>query len=146
MREIQAEIDVDAPAERIWNILTDFESFPEWNPFIPKARGEAKVGAKLEVRIQPPGSRPTVFRPTVTVAEPGHKLQWLGRLLMPGLFDGRHTFILEAKGEKNTHFIQKEEFSGLLASLLLRSIGANTLRGFQEMNAALKKRAEHSAK
>jgi hypothetical protein len=90
MKEIRTDIEIDAPAQRVWHILTGFASFPQWNSFIPQATGEARVGARLEVRIQSPGSRGMTFRPTVLRAEPNRELRWLGRLWMPGLFDGEH--------------------------------------------------------
>ncbi|MFV9678130.1 MAG: SRPBCC family protein [Methanosarcinales archaeon] len=40
---------IEASAERIWQILTDFSVFPQWNPFIRRASGEVKTGARLEV-------------------------------------------------------------------------------------------------
>jgi hypothetical protein len=49
MKEIRTEIEIGASAERIWQTLTDFAAFPEWNPFIHRASGEIKTGARLEV-------------------------------------------------------------------------------------------------
>ena len=52
MKELHAEIEIQATAERVWQLLTDFERFPQWNPFIRQVKGQAKVGAKLEAHIQ----------------------------------------------------------------------------------------------
>ncbi|MFC2087063.1 SRPBCC family protein [Bacteroidota bacterium] len=52
MRYLKTEIIIDAPAERIWSILTDFEKFPEWNPFIKSVQGEVKEGEKFTVTLQ----------------------------------------------------------------------------------------------
>jgi hypothetical protein len=142
MREIRTEIEIDAPAERVWKILTDFASFPQWNPFIPQVVGELKTGARLEVRIQPPGSRGITFRPRVLRLEPNRELQWLGRLWIPWLFDGVHTFLLEPLGPARTRIVQQETFRGLLVPLLLKWLGNSTRHGFEKMNSALKSRAE----
>jgi uncharacterized protein YndB with AHSA1/START domain len=56
-RELQTEIDIAAPAERVWRILTDFDAYPDWNPFIRKIQGRPEPSGKLEVRIEPPGGR-----------------------------------------------------------------------------------------
>ncbi len=142
MKELRTEIEINAPAERVWQVLTDFASFPAWNPFIRKATGEIRPGARLEVTIQPSGANGMTFRPTVLRAEPNRELRWLGRLLIPGLFDGEHIFTIEPVGENQVRFVQQEKFRGLLVPLMARSLDQDTRRGFQEMNQAIKERAE----
>jgi hypothetical protein len=139
---LQTRIEIQASPERVWQILTDFPSFPEWNPFIRKATGEAREGATLEVYIEPPGARGMTFRPKVLKAEPGRELRWIGRLYMPGLFDGEHIFTIEPIDEKRVRFSQREVFTGLLVPVILSRIEEGTWRGFREMNKALKDRAE----
>jgi hypothetical protein len=144
MKELRTEIEIQAPAERVWQLLTDFDSFPQWNPFIRSASGKVKTGARLKVRIQPSGARGMTFRPRVLKAEPNRELNWLGRLLIPGLFDGEHSFTIEPLGEDRVRFVQREVFSGLLVPLFARGLDSDTRRGFEEMNAALKARAEQA--
>jgi hypothetical protein len=145
MKELRTEIEIEAPAERVWQLLTDFASFPQWNPFIRSASGEAETGVRLTVHIQPSGARGMTFRPTVLKAEPNRELRWLGRLLIPGLFDGEHIFTIEPLGANRVRFVQHEIFTGLLVPLLARGLDTDTRRGFEEMNQALKVRAEQSA-
>ena len=52
----------------MWRVLTDFDAFPKWNPFVLQASGEAAAGSRLRVSIQSPGSRGMTFRPTVLVS------------------------------------------------------------------------------
>lgn len=142
MKELVTEIVINAPSAIIWSVLTDFASFPEWNPFVRSISGELRPGEKLNVTIQPPGGRGMTFRPRVLVAQPGEQLRWLGHVMIPGLFDGEHAFQIEHLGGHRSKFIQCERFSGLLVPLLWKSIESGTRRGFEEMNAALKRRAE----
>jgi hypothetical protein len=144
MAEIRTEIEIDAPAERVWAILTDFDRFPEWNPFIRKIAGKAEPGAKLEVRIEPQSGRGMTFRPTVLAAEPQRELRWLGRVLLPGLFDGEHSFRLEPFAGGRVRFVQSERFSGVLVPLFRGTLG-RTEEGFVQMNEALKRQAEAAA-
>jgi hypothetical protein len=146
MNQLHTEIEIDAPAERVWGVLTDFASYPQWNPFIRSISGEPNIGGRLEVRLEPPESRGITLRPKVLSAEPNHQLRWLGHLLVPGLFDGEHSLTIEALEENRVRFVQSEAFRGLLVSLFARSLNNNTRRGFEEMNRALKERAEASAK
>jgi hypothetical protein len=144
MKELHTEIEIQASKERVWQLLTDFAAFPQWNPFIRRVEGEIKVGTKLEAYIQPSGASGMTFKPTVLTAEPNRELRWLGRLFMPGLFDGEHTFTIETLAENRVRFTQSEVFTGLLVPIFAKSLDADTRRGFEEMNQALKSRAEQS--
>ena len=141
-RQLQAEVEVHGSAEQVWEVLTDFAAYHEWNPFIYQAAGESVPGQRLELHMRLPGRRPTTFRPEVLEADPGRGLRWLGRLLVPGLFDGEHRFTIEPLGPGRVRLDQHEEFRGVLAGLLLRFLGEPTLAGFGQMNQALKARAE----
>jgi hypothetical protein len=140
--ELHSEIEISAPAGRVWAVLMDFASFPDWNPFIKRLEGEAKEGAALEVRLEPPGGRGMTFKPTVQRVEANREFAWLGRVGMPGLFDGEHVFQIDPIGDGKVRFVQRERFTGVLAPLLLAMVGKSTRRGFEEMNRALKERAE----
>ena len=43
-RHLQAEVDIQASAERVWEVLTDLPAYPEWNPFIVQAAGRPLAG------------------------------------------------------------------------------------------------------
>jgi hypothetical protein len=142
MKELHSRIEINASEERVWEILTDFASYPQWNPFIRRISGDLEVGERLEVRLEPPDSRGITLRPTVLSAEPNRQLRWVGHLLVPGLFDGEHSLATEPLEQNRVRFVQHEVFKGVLVRLLARSLDTNTLRGFEEMNEALKERAE----
>ncbi len=141
MKELRAEIEIGAPAERVWASLTDFASFPEWNPFLRNIRGKLEVGAKLEVVLGASGTRGIMFRPTVKKVVPNRELRWLGRLGICGLFDGEHIFELTTVAPNRVRLVQRELFRGLLVPVLWRSLERDTRRGFEEMNRALRDRA-----
>ena len=102
MRELNTEIVINAPADRVWKILTDLKQFSAWNPFITQAEGEIEEGARLRVHIEPPGGTAMTFKPTVTHVAPERELRWLGRLLLPGVFDGEHCFEMSPFEEGRT--------------------------------------------
>ncbi|RDI71684.1 SRPBCC domain-containing protein [Halopelagius longus] len=145
MRELVTTISIDAAPERVWEVLTDFERYPEWNPFM-RIMGRANEGARIAVELRPPEGRTASFRATVTASEYGRRLEWVGHLGVRGLFDGRHRFVLEpdADGERTT-LTHAETFRGVLSGLLFRVVGENTEAGFRQMNEALKARAESPA-
>ena len=141
MREETTDIVINATADSVWDALTDFESVPAWNPFIKQISGDIEMGSRIEVRLQPPEGRGMTFRPTVLNAEPNRELRWIGRILIPGIFDGEHYFRIEPQADGGVRFIQGEKFTGVLVPFF-GGIIKNAVRGFKEMNSALKDRAE----
>lgn len=95
MKEIYTEMEIDAPASVVWDILTDFESYPQWNPFILKISGDQIVGAQIDVFIKPPNSNGMRFKPKILSYTPEEELRWLGKLQIPRLFDGEHSLIIQ---------------------------------------------------
>lgn len=139
--ELHTEIEIDAAPETVWTILTDLPSYRSWNPFITSSEGIIAVGQRLTNRLEPPGGKAITIKPTVTEVEHSRSFEWLGRLVMPLLFDGRHRFELVPNGD-GTRLIHAEHFAGLLVPLLKKSLDTKTLTGFEAMNIALKVRAE----
>lgn len=145
MHEIRTEIDIAATPEMIWSILLDFRSYPEWNPLVRRIEGDAKVGKRLTVSIQPKDGRAMTFRPVVRAVVSNRELRWLGRFLMPGLFDGEHYFHIQQLQQDRVRFIQGENFSVLLVRIFKSGLDTGTKAGFIAMNNALKVRAENAA-
>ena len=143
MREIATSIDIAAPAARVWAVLTAFETYPRWNPFITRIEGKAAEGTRLKLQIAAPGKSGMTFKPTVIAVAPGRHLCWLGHLLVPGLADGRHDLRIEDHGA-GVRFHQSERFRGILVPIFGARVLDATRRGFEQMNAALKKEAESS--
>jgi hypothetical protein len=141
MRQLRTDIEIDAAPEQVWAILTDFASYPAWNPFIQFIRGEPLAGSKLELRIAPPDGKAITFKPTVLNAEPNRELRWLGRVLLPWIFDGEHMLQIEPLADGGVRFAQAERFRGVLVPFLGKTL-EKTERGFTAMNEALKRRAE----
>ena len=120
----------------------DFGSYPEWNPFIISIIGKPKVRERLRVTIQPPGSKPMVFKPQVTLFRREKQFGWLGSLFIRGLFDGHHIFEIEELSDNKCRLIQREDFSGILVPFLWKSIDTKTRAGFMAMNDKIKDLAE----
>jgi hypothetical protein len=141
-RSIKTEIVINAPAEEVWNVLMDHEAYPQWNPFIKQISGSTQKGKNLAVTIQSKGNDPMDFEPTVLINKKEREFRWAGKLLVTGVFDGEHYFILEQIGPNKTRFIQGENFTGILSGVFMKMIGKDTKGGFIAMNKALKKEVE----
>lgn len=133
---ITSLVTIDVPAGAVWQALTQLDGYRRWNPFITAAVGTLIVGERLDLTIQPPGSRAMNFRPWVTAVEEYRYIEWLGRVGLPGVFDGRHSFTLTPISTGRTLLQQSETFSGALIPFS-GSILTRTRAGFTAMNGAL---------
>lgn len=57
---ITTTVDIDAPTQPVWDVLTDFATYGEWNPSV-EIKGTAEVGTKLVVRMSANGKRGMTF-------------------------------------------------------------------------------------
>lgn len=141
MIQIKTEIIINAPAQKIWSLLVDFENYSDWNPFIIKSSGTAIVGNRISNTMKIQGKVQT-FKPMLLEVNENKKLKWLGSLFFKGLFDGRHYFEIHQLEDDNCKLIQGEYFTGILAKLILKKIKTDTIAGFTAMNEALKIESE----
>ena len=143
-KNLVSQIEIDATAEKVWDVLTDFAAYPTWNPFIVSAVGVAEVGSRVTLRMQPVDSRAVTLKPTVLEVTPGHRLRWRGRLGITGIFDAEHVFMVTPRHGGGVTLRQTETFTGLLVPFMAGSLDRHTLPAFVTMNDALKARAEQA--
>lgn len=136
---IDTEIKLNAPVEKVWEIFTNFERYPEWNPFVKELKGEVKEGNQIEVAL--PGMN---FKPIVLAYKPKKELIWKGKFLVKGLIDGQHEFLFNENPDGTTTLIHREKFSGILIRFLIKKLKVETKQGFEEMNMALKREVEQN--
>lgn len=137
---ISTEIDVNAPPDAVWAVLADFSAYPAWNHFLPAVHGQAACGAFLWIRTRPERGLPLLFPARVTAVEPPRRLCWRGGL--PGLFLGEHTFQLHELSADRTRLVQSENFTGVLAPVMLATLNRDVDKGYARMNADLKRLVE----
>ena len=145
MYEIQTEIEIEADAPEVWNVLTAFDEYPEWNPFVRRIEGALAVGEQLSVQLDQAGGKPMGLKPRVVFVEDGSKFGWLGKLLLPKIFDGTHSFEIQPLSEGRTLFKHYEHFSGVLVPLFRGMFENKTRPAFEAMNRALKQRVERAS-
>ncbi len=142
MPTIKTAIDVATSAEIVWRVLTNFHAYSHWNPFLVSVYGTPVVGQRLEIEARYPHGRALKYSVRVVKAIPAAELRWRRRRLIEGIFDREQAFFIVPNGIKGVRFIQREHFSGLLASLIMHFISEKTRKAFDLMNLALKRTAE----
>ncbi|MFK7787736.1 MAG: SRPBCC family protein [Crocinitomicaceae bacterium] len=135
--QLHTEININADVKTVWSIFTDFENYPNWNPFIKSIKGEIKVGERFEAEIAK-----FSFKPITKVYDYERELTWLGRGFIPGIFDGKHSFIFTKNDDGSTTLVQSEVFRGILVPFMSKKFKAEIKEGFEAMNSSLKELAE----
>ncbi len=114
MSHSYASTDIDAPFSRVWEVLVDVESWPNWTDSIDSVRrldeGPLRVGSSAHV--EQPKLRPMVW--TVSELVPEQSFTWaarmpgvvvIGKHTLTGLDDGRTRLDLAAKGAGPLSFL-----------------------------------------
>lgn len=141
-REVNADIEINAPANVVWRVLIDYERYGEWNPFITKISGVAIADSRLAVTIEPPIGGTMNFNLLVQSVKEPHEITWTGQTLMPRVLDGEHYFRIKSISADKSIFSQGERYSGVLLFFSWPVIHWSVTQSFNDMNVALKKRAE----
>jgi hypothetical protein len=145
VKEVRSEIEINSYPESVWRILIDFAAYDQWNPFINKIIGPPTEGSKIDIYIETPSGKNRKYSPRITKVEEGRELRWFGKSSLPGFLNAEHIFTIEELQPERVRFIQSELFDGLLTRVFGKGIDTDIRQGFQDMNDALKKRAERSS-
>ena len=142
MRELRTEIEIAAPTTKVWNILTDFNAWKEWNPIVNQASGVASLGSELSITMRGKGDKEgPKYMPIVTILEAPKSFRWRGKMMFEFLFTNDKVFELEKTGS-GTRLIHKELFSGMLVPLFWSKLNQGVPPMLKSMNDALKIKAE----
>jgi hypothetical protein len=138
MRAFAAKASIRATPERIWALLTDAANYPRWNNTVEKVDGTIARGERITVRAKINPGR--AFPVTVAQFEPARRMVWTGGMPL-GLFRGERVFLLTPGANGTVEFSMREEYSGVLAGLIGRSI-PDLQPAFDEFASDLKRAAE----
>jgi hypothetical protein len=136
MKELRADIEINAPTGKVWKVVTGFSKYPDWNPFIVMMTGELKVGNLFDVTVAPPGKKETRFRSKVMRIETGSEMAFHGKI-MGGLLSDDHVFKCESISGDRTRFSQVLIFRGILLPMAGGTVKASG-KGLEQMNQAMK--------
>src|SRR5215471_10351467 len=139
-RTVDTAVDINADKDAVWNVLTDFASYDEWNP-VMRIEGAPEVGTKLHVHLTGARGGGMTFKPKVMSATPGKEFRWLGKLGLRGIFAGEHFFVLTANEDGTTRLNHGERYSGALIALTRHDAGTKDAN-YRAFSEALKHRVE----
>ena len=139
---ITQQIDIQASARHVWEVLSDLATHNHWNPnfSVEEPPTQLKVGAQAKLCAAPGTSQERVFTVAILQVMAPTLLVWQGG--EPDVFQGIHRFELQALGPSQTRLVNRESFSGAMAATVLQTSRTALEQEFVAFNKALKKRVE----
>jgi hypothetical protein len=135
------EIVINAPAKLVWGVILDFENYGLWNPFCPSMKGEATIGAPLEMQVDlGNGLQPQVEY--VTKIEPFHTVVWSMENKPGDPIHADRVQRITAIDESSCRYWSIDEFSGEFVAPMMEQMAEQVERGFNACAQGLKARAE----
>jgi len=134
----EASVQIAAPRETVWSLLSDVGGWPSWNPGIASASidGELTRGARVVWK-----SGPGTIKSTIADVEPGGRLSWTGSLM--GI-KAIHVWTVDTKDDETTVTTQ-ESWEGLVVRLTKKSsqraLDDALVAGLRYLKAAAEKSA-----
>lgn len=138
---IDHDLGIDAPAERTWQVLTDFEAYGEWNPFVRRVRCDLRPGAAIDMQVLV-GSRPMRQREFVNDVVPGRAFSYSMRPAPGGLLRSRRDQEVVDLGDGRSRYRSRFRIEGPASPVVAALLGRSLRRGFDAHATALKERAE----
>lgn len=134
-----AEIDIEAPQQLVWEVLTRFENWPNWNPDVKSMSfaGPLALGSEFRWKAGPG----TIVSTLERIEAPRH-VSWRGRTMS---IKAVHDWWLEPR-DAGTHVRTEESFSGLLARVARKQLQKTLDTSLETGLAALKREAERRAR
>ena len=140
MKEYHTAIIINSPATTVWEALTDFTAYPDWNPIVGKMEGEMKEGNRISTFIVPLNK---TYYPIIMSYKVNKELVWLGAQGAKFLMAGKHYYRLEKISEIQTKLLHGEYFFGLFSYFIPASLLNKMKTAFEQHNIILKQRIEN---
>ena len=138
----RTEFEIDASDEQVWAVLTDFESYPDWNPSLPAISGELSEGSVVSLTLGIPGRPNLKVKATLQEVTPKTRITWHGNVGGDWFFAGDREFAIQKLAEKKVRFTHVEDTTGVLAPVFAMLMGAAQQRSHDALNESLRDRAE----
>jgi len=142
MSQFENSIDIWAPSERVWAVLTTFADYPQWNPLYVGIEGRPTLGSKLSVTIARLDSKITQFSPAIIDLMPNQRLTWNGSLFMRRMIDLEQSFHLESLDAGKTRLRTIVRFRGIFVRPAWSTIEEQARAGLALMNSRIQRVAE----
>ena len=138
---IEKTLDIKAPPEVVWEVLTDFAKYGEWNPFVVEAKSSLKPGEAMDMKVK-------------LMAYPQRQVEWMienvtgqrfSYQMKPfplGALRSRRGHVLEPGANGGTRYTSQFRLEGWMMPLVRALMGSRIEVGMRGMWEGLQRRSE----
>jgi hypothetical protein len=138
---IDAAVEIDAPAELVWQVITDFPRYGEWNPFCIECSSTLVPGEPIDMVVKL-GSTPRRQREWVRSHTPGTELSYAMKPVPFGALHSLRSHTVTPLTPDRTRYESHFELAGWLQPVVVALLGKTLQRGFAGMTEGIQKQAE----
>ena len=142
MPQFDSHIDIEASPTRVWDVLTDFGRYAEWNPLFLSAEGSIANGSRVRLTLKPPFGKRVALRGRIVCVEAERELVLRYGTLVPGLYQCESSFRIDS-ADGGVRFHHHETYGGGLMAIVAGAQGLKLREGCFALNLAIKRRAEN---
>ena len=137
-------VEINAPREQVWDILTDLKQYPQWNPFTYRVETTLAIGDAVDLYVRFRKRGEVLQQEQVRIVQKPERLAWGMKMLAPSILRAQRDQVLTALDDQRCTYQTWDAFSGLLTPLVMVLFKADIEDGVNAMADALKVRAENS--
>ena len=138
--DVRAETEIEASADTVWAIISNFSKWSDWHKSSVEVR--TKNGVPIVLKTQMAGVPLRINLNKVKIVERRH-LEWTGTLPIIGsLLSGTRKFTLSEISESRCRLVQEETFSGALSGLAKKKLITSYRHRYSLHNQRIKAIAE----
>ncbi|MEV6773450.1 SRPBCC domain-containing protein [Nocardia sp. NPDC051030] len=139
---IDNTVEIEAPAELVWQVLTDVDNYGEWNPFVPECKTTLEPGTPIDMQVRLVGPKPRAQREYIKTHTPGSEFSYGMKPAPLGLLSSIRQHTLTPLGDGRTRYESHFQLNGPLSVVVGGLMSKALHKGFNGMTDGLKQRAE----
>jgi hypothetical protein len=138
---IDKTVEINAPADVVWEVLTDLPRYDEWNPFVVECRSVLRPGEAINMKVRL-GTKLQKANEVVLAFEPKKHFAYRMKPVPPGALSSFRSHDLEPLGGERSRYRSYFELKGWMMPLVRALMGRHLEAGFAGMTDGIRQRAE----
>ena len=135
MKDYHTNIQINAPIEKVWQALTNFSEYKNWNPLVSDITGDIQEGGMIKTSIVP---LKNTFSARLLAFKENQEMTWQGKMIASFLLSGKHYYKLSKTDDNHTLLEHGEYFTGLFSVFIPKKMLKDMENTFIAHNEALK--------